>query len=143
MGNADLEPFTLAQYLRAFLSRLSDSFGAVELHESMDGCPLVPYQTAVARAEWDRIWPELQPAFQLMRSACRRLRGGKHAPELAIGSEPRLVDRDKVSVSASPEASVNSIPVQNTFVHFGGPKMPDAVGQSYTMQATTLDDFLD
>lgn len=112
------EGFELPDYLRSFLSLLGVE---EEVHESLDGLRLVPYQAVVGRAAWERIWGSLEGPYKAMRAAYRQLHGGKHAPEITLHNTPHTrahgaVVAPGVSRRQGPKPRH---PVLRTFVHFG------------------------
>lgn len=138
---ATSDGFTLAAYLRSFLSAMDVD---LEAHDSIDGRKLVNYQAAVRRDEWEHAWQLLEAPFKAQGSAYRRLFGGRRAPELTVSTDPRFVGSAAVKASGSPTLTcdpppgLGSIPVKHTFVHFGGAQpSPRCNGGT----ATTLEDL--
>lgn len=127
----------LSEYLTDFCARLG-VMGAT-FHSNYLGWHLVPYQAAVLRSEWEAAWPHLMQPFQDQRSAFRRLRGGRVAPELMQDVLPRYFTpaltedkSDTASVSTTDESCASSVSqrssetecsaIRSTFVHFINPQ---------------------
>lgn len=109
---------SFARYLQAFFDRLGLADAAV--YGSLDGRQLVPYQAAVERAAWPRLWSALEEPFRVQRAAYRHLYGGRRAPELVVDAEPRFL-APVGTISGQEEDDTNHRwSVRNTFVHFDG-----------------------
>ena len=77
----------LADYLTSFLKRLGLE---LDIHETLDGKTLVPYQCVVERSAWEGIKGAFQEAFRSQRTAYRRANGGSAAPALKEDMPPRF-----------------------------------------------------
>jgi len=114
-------------YFNEFLRRI----GVHEpiFFDSLHGMRLVHFQAAVQRGAWERVKSAFEEKFCEQRSAFRRFLGGRIAPEVRLGAEPRFLTPPSVDAglsAGSPSSdeppprgpSIELTPVRFTFVHF-------------------------
>lgn len=80
------------------------------------------------RGTWERVWSILADAWKAQRAAYRWCHGGKCAPEIYAGIDPRFLPATGATLaSPGPNAQPkrvarvresSKVPVANTFVHF-------------------------
>jgi len=129
----DFDVFTLADYLRSFLRMLG--IDAVDVYDVLDGRQLVPYQATMQRRAWARASVAMEGPFSVHRTVYRRMFGGKHAPEVAEGKEPRF--RSWESSGEDWQSGLqrqSSIPVVRTFVHFSESSADFKIGVASTLE---------
>lgn len=115
---ADPGTFELPWYLRAFLHCVGLE---VDIHETLDGRRLVPYQAVVRRGDWERAWAALEKPWRAHKAAYRKLHGGRCAPELASDVAARFLPHATVAAPnpTRGQGARTRVPVMRTFVHFG------------------------
>lgn len=99
---------TLATFLTS-LQQLSGT--SIRSEPDIDGRKLPRYQCAVRKEVWKELWDAVREPFIAMRSAYRFLRGGKNAPSLWFGQNPRFLDEHWASSPiASPTSDMSDCP---------------------------------
>lgn len=120
---AECNTFRLPIYLREFLACLG--IYDVDIHGTLDGRRLAPYQAALPREDVERAWAALEQPFRVQKAMYRLRYGGRTAPELDKAIRPRFLPHPSASASpgsAEDRASdrpARRVPVARTFVHFG------------------------
>jgi hypothetical protein len=88
--------------LSTFLDALAKQAGETCLpRDTVDGKHLPRYQCAVPYDEWRSLWTAVREQFISMRSAYRYLRGGKNAPSLWFGLNPRFVEEGSSNMNSA------------------------------------------
>lgn len=113
---AESQGFSFPTYLRAFLGRVGVE---ADVFDCIDGRPLAPYQAALARSDWDRVWRTIEADWAAQRAAYRRLRGGTCAPVIMLCPEPRYGRGPPPVCLDLSDASQACVQVHRTFLHFG------------------------
>ncbi|CAJ1433516.1 unnamed protein product [Effrenium voratum] len=122
----EAKDFSLAAYLRAFLPVIGAD---IQVFESMNGEPLVPFQAVLQRSQWEAVSTAFQEAWRYQKVAYEKLIPGKrHTPNITENRKPRTMCVEDGNASMPrPEDDEDemTIQVQNTFVHVTGfPSVP-------------------
>jgi len=127
-------------YFNEFLRRL----GVLEpiFFDSLHGRRLVRFQAVVQRCAWERIKSSFEEKFREQKSAFRRFIGGRVAPEIHFGAEPRFLTPPSVNTGLSAEdwlseapsprgpPSRDLSPVRSTSVHSRNDPIPTGTARA-------------
>ena len=89
----------------------------MQVFNSLDGRPLVPYQAALLRSSWQPLRLAFTEAFSLQKTAYRRANGGTTAPNVHEDVRPRFLPSLRpVEVVQKAEKRQHKVVVRNTFL---------------------------
>jgi hypothetical protein len=112
--------FSLSNYLQHILNLCA--IGPNAIFDSLDGRRLVPFQAAVRRVLWPRLWETLEPIFRKQRAAYRQHHGGSGAPQIQVDVPPRFCHEPAYPAEMlEDDASTDDgivLKHKNTFLHF-------------------------
>lgn len=98
--------YDLPSYLQAFFVRVG--LGHIQVFDTFQGGCLMRYQAVVQRSAWEEAWSTFGEAFKSSRVAYRMNFGGKSAPEIQVGVEPRYC-KPAETAKAAPDEEFNLV----------------------------------